>query len=786
MSHAVRRTAGILVVFLPASVALADASTIGREVAVPQHVADGAELQMSVAELLALGGRMFSANWTADEGAGRPLTKGSGAPLSSPADPLVFPRNMNRVSAPDANSCAGCHALPFGIAGGGGDFVANVFVLGQRFDFATFDPGNLTPTDECADERGLPVTLDMIANSRATLGMFGSGYIELLAREITLDLQAIRNALAPGAEAFLQSKGVFYGVLARRADGTWDTSLVEGIPAPSLASPDAVRPPSLVIRPFHQAGAVISLRQFTNNAMNHHHGIQPSERFGVGADPDGDGFTDEMTRGDVTAVTLFQAAMAVPGRVIPRDPDVEAAVLRGEQRFRDAGCASCHVEELPLSSAVFTEPNPFNPAGNLRPGEGGAVSLDLGDPSLPAPRAEVRNGVTAVAAFTDLKLHDITSGPDDPNREPLDMQQPAGSAGFFAGNSRFLTRKLWGAANEPPYFHHGRYTTMRQAILAHAGEAQFATDAFNEMSAGDRDAIIEFLKTLQVLPPGTRSLVVDEHFRPREWPPVAEPCRPTLADYVDALRRILQGLPPGNPCQDAAPGVAACAPAAGASSWCPAPDGRLTPADVTVLRRLANGLYEPSCAACSIGATPALRFVAGDVNGDAAVDIADAVLALRAATALETLTIDQVLRGDVAPVVSALGMGDGVIDVGDAVRVLRAAVGLDAVQWPLRALAVSLDAPATTEAISVVVSGWPADAAAEGATTVGCDGEGEGFDFAGDAWAVTCIIGADVVAAGDVASFGYRAPSAVDPADLTVRVVVTGAGRAPTASLAQP
>jgi len=40
--------------------------------------------------------------------------------------------------------------------------------------------------------------------------------------------------------------------------------------------------------------------------------------------------------------------------------------------------------------------------------------------------------------------------PGDPNIEPLDMNQPAGSASFFADNRKFLTRKLWGTANEPP------------------------------------------------------------------------------------------------------------------------------------------------------------------------------------------------------------------------------------------------------------------------------------------------------------------------------------------------
>ena len=60
---------------------------------------------------------------------------------------------------------------------------------------------------------------------------------------------------------------------------------------------------------------------------------------------------------------------------------------------------------------------------------------------------------------------------------------------FAAGNRKFLTKRLWGAANEPPYYHHGRFT------------------------------VIEFLKTLQVLPPGTKDLVVDENYKAREWPP---------------------------------------------------------------------------------------------------------------------------------------------------------------------------------------------------------------------------------------------------------------------------
>jgi CxxC motif-containing protein (DUF1111 family) len=112
-------------------------------------------------------------------------------------------------------------------------------------------------------------------------------------------------------------------------------------------------------------------------------------------------------------------------------------------------------------------------------------------------------------------LHDLSDGPDDPNNEPLDMNQPAGTQGFFAGNRKFLTRKLWGVANEAPFFHHGKFTTLREAVLGHGGEAAPVRDRFEALGANDRDAIIEFLKSLQVLPPGTPSLVVDENGRPR-------------------------------------------------------------------------------------------------------------------------------------------------------------------------------------------------------------------------------------------------------------------------------
>jgi hypothetical protein len=232
--------------------ALADEKDIGREVAIPKHMQDGEEYKVSIPELIDYGRKLFDAMWTTQEGAGRPLSKGTGAPLSNGHEPLVFPRNFNRISGPDTNSCSGCHNKPY--IGGGGDIASNVFVLGQRFDFATFNQMNIAGTQAAADEIGNPTTLQTIANFRKTVGMSGSGFIEMLARQMTADLQAIRDATPPGGSSKLVSKGISFGTIRRNPNGTWVTTHVVGISALSLKVVPPDDRPSLIIRPFTRLG----------------------------------------------------------------------------------------------------------------------------------------------------------------------------------------------------------------------------------------------------------------------------------------------------------------------------------------------------------------------------------------------------------------------------------------------------------------------------------------------------------------------------------------------------
>jgi hypothetical protein len=546
MTKARRRTVtSLAAVFSLTAISLMAQNTgspVGHELAIPVHLQDGEEFTIPLAQLIQFGAKLFNAKFTIQEGAGRPSSKGTGAPISDPSSPLLFPRNFDRISAPDANSCAGCHNAP--IPGAGGDRVTEVFVLAQRFDRLTFDHNDGIATRGAVDEAGKFVSMENATNDRKTIGMNGSGFVEMLARQMTADLQAERDATPPGRSTLLMTKDVSFGILTHNADGSWDVSRVQGLPTPSLGSPL----PSLIIRALHQVGNIVSLRQFSNNAFNHHHGMQSEERFGLDADPDGDGVVNELTTADLTAVSMFQATLAVPGRVIPDDPAVERANLLGEAVFNQIGCATCHAT-LSLTANInpglpgkpgwiYFEPNPYNPATgpnspNLQlgptnyPVSAPALTVDLTSSALPLPRLRAHGGVVLVEAYTDLKLHDIsaTSNPaTDPECEPLDQNQPPGSPGFFAGNCKFITRKLWGFYNQGGAFmHHGKFTTAREAVEAHNGEALRQRLAFDALAPALQDALIEFLKSLQVLPPGSKSLVVDERGNPKHWPPSGDP-----------------------------------------------------------------------------------------------------------------------------------------------------------------------------------------------------------------------------------------------------------------------
>ncbi len=56
---------------------------------------------------------------------------------------------------------------------------------------------------------------------------------------------------------------------------------------------------------------------------------------------------------------------------------------------------------------------------------------------------------------------------------------------------------------------------MREVLLYRSAEAFASRQPFEALSPYDRDCIIEFVKTLQVLPSQATSLVIDENGRPK-------------------------------------------------------------------------------------------------------------------------------------------------------------------------------------------------------------------------------------------------------------------------------
>jgi cytochrome c peroxidase len=413
------------------------------------------------------GRELFVAQFNKCDGQGRPATTGAGE-KRVPDEPA-----FNRISGIDANSCHGCHAQPR--AGGGGDFVADVFVLANTQDpvLDTIDPA--------------------LSNERNTLGMFGSGPIEMLAREMTEELQSQAASLPDGTHT-LKAKGVEFEIVKENGE---------------VVDSRGVRT-DLVVRPFHQAGAVVSLRDFTVNAMNQHHGMQAEERFDLnpakGFDPDfdEDGVERELTVGDITAVTLWQASLGVPQQVMPKDPWKRWSAKWGESLFEQIGCAGCHKPEMALENRDFVEPNPYNPSRTWSD-ETQAYSYDMTRQGQGPYLERTRNGGAVVKAYTDLKMHSLCGPEGEPDairhfcNEQLDQGRPGHDG--KPGSEYFLTRKLWDVGNSAPYGHRGDLTTITEAILYHGGEGRAARDAFEALSEAEQRAVVDFLKTLQVVEP---------------------------------------------------------------------------------------------------------------------------------------------------------------------------------------------------------------------------------------------------------------------------------------------
>jgi len=421
--------------------------------------------------LIERGRQLFKAKFTTEDGAGRP--KATQAIIPTKRKHGVNPP-FSRTSGPDSNSCFGCHNDP--VVGGSGDDVANVFVS-EGFESAEFD--NVDPT---------------FSSERHTIALMGAGLVELLAREMTADLQSERNeavtrAWTTGAAvtADLVSKGVRYGAITAHPDGIVDLDRIEGVDA------------DLIVRPFSRKGVFTSLRQFTINAMNVHHGMEATERFGVrwtgSHDFSESGVPDAVTAGDISAMTLFQASLAPPTVKKDLPEDWRIAAEKGAKEFTSLGCSSCHIQELPLKSMLFTDPAPYDMAGTLRAGETGQeITLDLSKLPFAGQIQKNDKGEWLIPLFSDLKRHLMVDAEVNALGNELQAQR-------FVERDVFLTPRLWGVGSTAPYGHRGNFRSIDEIISAHGGEALFARNAYLGEDKAARENVIAFLRSLQIEAP---------------------------------------------------------------------------------------------------------------------------------------------------------------------------------------------------------------------------------------------------------------------------------------------
>ena len=416
--------------------------------------------------MIKAGERLFSAHFNINDGASRPSATGDSKP--TPREPRAI-GEFTRASGPDATSCAGCHNQPK--AGGSGDYPANVFVGAQFLD----------PPASAIEA--------MVTNERNTTNIFGAGAIEALAKEMTLELFRLRDAGLKEAKRTgkdvavrLSAKGIDFGNIIARKDGSYNTSGLHGCD------------PDLVIKPFGWKGVAISLREFTIAALNQHNGMQAIERFGWDrtgqTDFDGDGVENEFTIGQVSALVLFQASLQAPSVGDGGNTPAGKAAKAGKALFGKIGCGQCHAAGMRIDNPVFEEPNALNRPGSLIPESGVEIlKLPIPAPAKPGGLRRFPDGSIAVDAYTDLKRHKMC---DESDRFLCNERIRQDNV----PTDEFLTPKLWDLATSAPYCHRGDCSTISEAIIHHAGEGAEARKNFMALPDKGKRDVIAFLLTL--------------------------------------------------------------------------------------------------------------------------------------------------------------------------------------------------------------------------------------------------------------------------------------------------
>lgn len=438
---------------------------------------EGADFTAAITSDASLGEAIFRHNWARPETWDRPETTGKGGDGLGP----VF----NDVS------CVACHSL--GGVGGAGDNGHNIQLLSLMVARAKTSVQRITLLKRARTIHP-QLTLE---NPTVMLHKFGFGVADETYDYDSWREAVVQTARKSHARLDRQREGqTFHDVPLRVSERStpalWGAGIIDRlrrtngetirfeISAAQIAGANGVsgrtpRTPEGRSGWFGWRGQVAHLPEFVTGACANELGLavsghpQPdSPRDGIARKPARRAI--DLTDAEVSALERFVATLPRPQQVLPDDPRDREAIAAGENIFAEVGCSECHVRDVGLAKAVFSD----------------FLLHDMGD-SLADP----------VTAFPD-----IPTIPPRSRSNYLGGSPRTPSPRDFRGEPVRLTHEwrtppLWGVADSPPYLHDGRAETLDEAIREHDGEARRAADAYRALSEIRRQRLLTFLGTLR-------------------------------------------------------------------------------------------------------------------------------------------------------------------------------------------------------------------------------------------------------------------------------------------------
>jgi Di-haem oxidoreductase, putative peroxidase len=206
-------------------------------------------------------------------------------------------------------------------------------------------------------------------------------------------------------------------------------------------------------------------------------------------DPDGDGYCEEITEGDLDVVEWYLLNHPAPARGrLTKD------VVRGEQLFKEIGCTSCHVPDWHLFAYNPAAPDytqrydgdrrffelqvVYNEKNERMEGKLHYLADKQGKRWLPRRAAYTIRGI-----YSDMKYHDV--GPD------FYQLQYDGSI-----IRQWRTAPLWGVGTTAPYGHDGASLDLDSVIRRHGGDAIVSRGRYTALGEEDRRQLVAFLQSL--------------------------------------------------------------------------------------------------------------------------------------------------------------------------------------------------------------------------------------------------------------------------------------------------